>query len=72
MASSLFIDAEPLVRAPNAGTRMVQTGVDGTPRSQGWSVPASPAVIANILVEMGRLAPELWRARLPAGPRRGQ
>ena len=67
-----FIDAEFLVRARNAGARIIQMGVDYFPRSQGRSSLASPRVIVSILVEMARLAPELWRARLPAGARRGQ
>ena len=67
-----FIDAEFLVRARNAGARIIQMGVDYFPRTRGRSSLASPAVIVGILVEMGRLAPGLWRARLPAGRRRGQ
>jgi glycosyltransferase involved in cell wall biosynthesis len=67
-----FIDAEFLVRARNAGARIIQMGVDYFPRSRGRSSLAAPGVIGGILVEMGRLAPELWRGRLPAGPRRGQ
>jgi len=45
---------------------------DEEPRSRGRSSLVSPGVIVGILVEMGRLAPELRRGRLPAGPRRGQ
>ena len=67
-----FIDAEFLVRTRNAGARIIQMGVDYFPRSRGRSSLASPAVIVGILVEMGRLAPGLWRARLPAGQHRGQ
>jgi glycosyltransferase involved in cell wall biosynthesis len=67
-----FIDAEFLVRARNAGARIIQMGVDYFPRSRGRSALASPGVILGILAEMGRLAPELWRARLRAGPPRGQ
>jgi glycosyltransferase involved in cell wall biosynthesis len=63
-----FIDAEFLVRARNAGARVIQMGVDYFPRSRGRSTLASPAVILGILGEMTRLAPGLWRGRLP-GPR---
>jgi glycosyltransferase involved in cell wall biosynthesis len=67
-----FIDAEFLIRARNAGARIIQMGVDYFPRTCGQSSLASPAVILGILVEMARLAPELWRSRLPAAPPRGQ
>ena len=68
-----FIDAEFLVRARNAGARIIQMGVDYFPRSRGRSTLASPAVIVGILWEMARLAPGLWwEARLPAPSRRGQ
>lgn len=67
-----FIDAEFLIRARNAGARIIQMGVDYFPRTRGQSSLASPAVILGILVEMARLAPELWRSRLPAAPPRGQ
>ena len=55
-----FIDAEFLVRARNAGARIIQMGVDYFPRSQGRSTLASPGVIVGILGEMARLAPGLW------------
>jgi glycosyltransferase involved in cell wall biosynthesis len=68
-----FIDAEFLVRARNAGARIVQMGVDYFPRSRGRSTLASPVVILGILREMARFAPGLWReARLPGPSRRGQ
>ncbi len=67
-----FIDAEFLVRARNAGARIIQMGVDYFPRTRGHSSLASPRVILGILLEMARLAPELWRSRLPAAPPRGQ
>ena len=68
-----FIDAEFLVRARNAGARIIQMGVDYFPRSQGRSTLASPGVIVGILGEMARLAPGLWwGARLPATSHRGQ
>jgi glycosyltransferase involved in cell wall biosynthesis len=67
-----FIDAEFLVRARNAGARIIQMGVDYFPRTRGSSSLASPRVILGILLEMARLAPELWRSRLPAGPPRAQ
>ena len=67
-----FIDAEFLVRARNAGARIIQMGVDYFPRTRGHSSLASPRVILGILLEMARLAPELWRSRLPAAPLRGQ
>ncbi len=68
-----FIDAEFLVRARNAGARIIQMGVDYFPRSQGRSTLASPGVIVGILGEMARLAPGLWwGARLPATSARAQ
>lgn len=67
-----FIDAEFLIRARNAGARIIQMGVDYFPRTRGRSSLASPGIILGILREMARLAPELWRPRLPAGPPRGQ
>jgi len=67
-----FIDAEFLIRARNAGARIIQMGVDYFPRTRGHSSLASPRVILGILLEMARLAPELWRSRLPAAPLRGQ
>ena len=68
-----FIDAEFLVRARNAGARIIQMGVDYFPRSRGRSTLASPGVIVGILGEMARLAPGLWwGARLPAPSPRGQ
>jgi hypothetical protein len=68
-----FIDAEFLVRARNAGARIIQMGVDYFPRSRGRSTLASPAVIIGILWEMARLAPGLWWGpRLPAPSPRGQ
>jgi glycosyltransferase involved in cell wall biosynthesis len=67
-----FIDAEFLVRARNAGARIIQMGVDYFPRTRGSSSLASPRVILGILREMARLAPELWRSRLPADPPRAQ
>jgi len=67
-----FIDAEFLVRARNAGARVIQMGVDYFPRTRGRSTLASPAVIVGILAEMVRLAPGLWRRRLPATGGRGQ
>ena len=68
-----FIDAEFLVRARNAGARIIQMGVDYFPRSEGRSTLASPRVIVGILGEMARLAPGLWWGpRLPATSPRGQ
>lgn len=68
-----FIDAEFLVRARNAGARIIQMGVDYFPRSQGRSTLASPRVIVGILWEMARLAPGLWwGARSPPTSPRGQ
>jgi glycosyltransferase involved in cell wall biosynthesis len=68
-----FIDAEFLVRARNAGARIIQMGVDYFPRSRGRSTLASPRVIVGILWEMARLAPGLWwGTRLPAPSPRGQ
>jgi glycosyltransferase involved in cell wall biosynthesis len=68
-----FIDAEFLVRARNAGARIIQMGVDYFPRSRGRSTLASPGVIVGILWEMARLAPGLWwGGRLPAPSPRGQ
>jgi glycosyltransferase involved in cell wall biosynthesis len=68
-----FIDAEFLVRARNAGARIIQMGVDYFPRSRGRSTLASPGVIVGILWEMARLAPGLWwGTRLPAPSPRGQ
>lgn len=67
-----FIDAEFLIRARNAGARIIQMGVDYFPRTRGHSSLASPRVILGILLEMARLAPELWRSRLPPAPLRGQ
>jgi len=62
-----FIDAEFLVRARNAGARIVQMGVDYFPRSRGASTLASPAVIGGLLLEMARLAPGLVGGRLSGG-----
>jgi glycosyltransferase involved in cell wall biosynthesis len=67
-----FVDAEFLVRARNAGARIIQMGVDYFPRSRGRSTLASPGVILGILAEMARLAPGLWRGRLPAAGGRGE
>jgi glycosyltransferase involved in cell wall biosynthesis len=67
-----FIDAEFLVRARNAGARIIQMGVDYFPRSRGRSTLASPGVILGILTEMARLTPPLWRGRLPATGGRAQ
>ncbi len=68
-----FIDAEFLVRARNAGARIIQMGVDYFPRSEGRSTLASPGVIVAILGEMARLAPGLWWGpRLPVTSPRGQ
>jgi len=66
-----FIDAEFLVRARNAGARIVQIGVDYFPRRHGRSTLASPRVIAGILAEMARMTPRLLRERLSAGRARG-
>jgi len=67
-----FIDAEFLVRARNVDARIIQMGVDYFPRTRGDSSLASPGVILDILREMARLAPELWRTRLPPAPPRAQ
>jgi len=68
-----FIDAEFLVRARNAGARIIQMGVDYFPRTEGRSTLASPGVIVGILMEMARLTPGLWWGpRLPTRSPRGQ
>jgi len=67
-----FIDAEFLVRARNAGARVIQMGVDYFPRARGRSTLASPFVILVILAEMARLAPGLWRGFLSGPGRRAQ
>lgn len=63
-----FIDAEFLVRARNAGARIIQMGVDYFPRSRGRSTLASLGVILGILGEMARLAPGLWGGRVCRRP----
>ena len=47
-----FIDAELVARAREEGFRMVQFGVEYTPRTRGTSTLARPAVIAAILRDL--------------------
>ncbi len=54
-----FIDVELLVRARNAGARIIQIGVDYFPRSRGVSTLSSGRVIRRILAEMWSLRREL-------------
>lgn len=61
-----LIDAELLIRAQQAGARVIQIGVDYFPRSHGVSTLSSPTVILRILREMG-----LYRRELRRPPARG-
>jgi GT2 family glycosyltransferase len=63
-----FVDAELLARAHRLGMRIIQFGVDYVPRIRGASTLARPAVIANILVELGRLYPQIVSLRPAASP----
>ncbi|HEX2850359.1 MAG TPA: glycosyltransferase family 2 protein [Acidimicrobiales bacterium] len=51
-----FIDAEILIRANDAGFRIVQIALDYFPRTRGVSTLSSLAVIGRITREMGRFA----------------
>ena len=46
-----FIDAELLVKARNAGFKLIQIGVDYFPRDMGESMLATPGVIVQMLAE---------------------
>jgi glycosyltransferase involved in cell wall biosynthesis len=54
-----FIDAELLLRAHQAGARLIEIGVDYFPRTHGSSTLSSPRVILKILREMLALRSEL-------------
>jgi glycosyltransferase involved in cell wall biosynthesis len=56
-----FIDAEILVKAQNAGFKVIQIGVDYFPRTMGKSTLASPGVILDILREGALLYRECRR-----------
>lgn len=56
-----FIDVELLANAQRRGFRIIQFGVDYFPRTRGVSTLSSPSVIRKMLLEMGRLAPEIRR-----------
>jgi glycosyltransferase involved in cell wall biosynthesis len=61
-----FIDVELLAKAQRRGFHIIQFGVDYFPRDRGTSTLSSPAVISNIVKELGRLLPSLRRVeRLP-------
>jgi glycosyltransferase involved in cell wall biosynthesis len=59
-----FIDAELLIRAEQAGFRVIQFGVDYFPRTRGESTLSSISIIFGILREMRALSSEL---RHPTG-----
>jgi glycosyltransferase involved in cell wall biosynthesis len=62
-----FIDVELLANAQRLGFGIIQFGVDYFPRTRGVSTLSSLAVIRKMMVEMGRLAPEIRRIEpLPA------
>ncbi len=54
-----FIDAELIIRATKLGYELLQFGVDYFPRTIGDSTLSSPGIIATIVREMSRSAPEL-------------
>jgi glycosyltransferase involved in cell wall biosynthesis len=56
-----FIDVELLLRARNAGARIIQIGVDYFPRSRGVSTLSSWQVIHRLLRELWLLRGELRR-----------
>lgn len=56
-----FIDVELLANAQRRGFGIIQFGVDYFPRTRGVSTLSSLSVIRKMLVEMGRLAPEIRR-----------
>jgi glycosyltransferase involved in cell wall biosynthesis len=62
-----FIDVELLANAQRLGFGIIQFGVDYFPRTRGVSTLSSLSVIRKMMVEMGRLAPEIRRIEpLPA------
>ena len=61
-----FIDAELVARITAAGGEVVQFGTDYCARQAGRSSLSSPAVILDMLRELGRLRPELRAARADA------
>src|SRR5205823_1001564 len=63
-----FIDAEMVVKAINKGFRVFQMGVDYFPRTRGISTLASPQVIGQMMVELGRLYAETKRPGDPVRP----
>jgi glycosyltransferase involved in cell wall biosynthesis len=60
-SSGSFIDAELLVKAHNAGFKIIQIGVDYFPRNIGQSMLATPAVIGQMLAEGASLYRECRR-----------
>jgi glycosyltransferase involved in cell wall biosynthesis len=62
-----FIDAELVVKAVKRGFHVVQMGVDYFPRTRGLSTLASPAVILNMIKELGALYGDV---RSPKDPKR--
>ena len=60
-----FIDAELLIRAEQAGFRVIQFGVDYFPRTRGESTLSSGSTILKILAEMRALSSDLRRPRSP-------
>jgi glycosyltransferase involved in cell wall biosynthesis len=56
-----LIDAELLLKARNAGARIVELGVEYQPRKRGRSTLASPRVILKLLWELVALRRELRR-----------
>ena len=65
-----FIDAELLIRAEQAGFRVIQFGVDYFPRTRGESTLSSTSTILRILKEMRSLSSDL-RASGPSSRRPG-
>ena len=56
-----FIDAELIARCFRRGTIIQQIGLDYFPRTRGVSTLSSPRVVVKILLELLRLAPDIWR-----------
>jgi len=62
-AEGSLIDAELVVKAKNLGFVIQQIGLDYFPRSRGRSTLSSPRVIAAMLRELVRLAPDMRHPR---------
>ena len=63
LSEGSFIDAELLVRANDAGFRIVQIALDYFPRTRGVSTLSSLSVIVRITREMARFAADRRRTR---------